>query len=565
MPSVLKSVEEKIEEYEAHKQVRSMYEPGWQEIATFILPKRADVVLGRTPGQNRLERVFDSTAILSNIILAASMQGSLVSSSVRWFNLAIRDVELPQSHQLRLLLDECASQMYAAIQQSNYASESSEMCLDLGAFGLGGIFVEENDPIPGQIFSGLRHTAIHPGEFCISESADGYVDTVYRTIKMPVKAAFRRWGKALSEATLKKLEKPTTAAENIEILHVVTPNDYQSKRAAKWPIYSCYIEREQRHRIEESGYAEMPFMVPRWSKNSGEVYGFGPGHVALHDTKTLNKAVELKLRAWALVVNPPIKVRDQGVIGTVKLNPLGLTHVRDMDAIAPLWEIGGRLDIADIEEDKLRTQIRRVFYSDQLQLQEGPQMTAYEVQVRYELMQRVLGPTLGRLEVEWLNPYIERVFWIMLRRSKRDSPFRRVAEMLKAMGKPLDIEYEGPLARAQRLQESVALQRFFQIALPIAESAPQVMDKVNFDAVLDIHAFATGIPARALNPPEIVQALRDGREQAQNEMNERQKTQEAVRFAGEAANAAKALADANRAGVVPPIAGNLAVGPVPQR
>ena len=42
-------------------------------------------------------------------------------------------------------------------------------------------------------------------------------------------------------------------------------------------------------------------------------------------------------------------------------------------------------------------------------------MTATEVQVRYELMQRLLGPTLGRFQSEFLNPLIERVFGIMFR------------------------------------------------------------------------------------------------------------------------------------------------------
>ena len=38
----------------------------------------------------------------------------------------------------------------------------------------------------------------------------------------------------------------------------------------------------------------------------------------------------------------------------------------------------------------VRASVRRIFFSDQLELNEGPQMTATEVQVRYELMQRLL-------------------------------------------------------------------------------------------------------------------------------------------------------------------------------
>ena len=66
-----------------------------------------------------------------------------------------------------------------------------------------------------------------------------------------------------------------------------------------------------------------------------------------------------------------------------------------------------------MKENQLRTAIRQAYYSDQLQLQEGPQMTATEVQVRYELMQRLFN--ISRFQSEFLNPLIERVFGIMFR------------------------------------------------------------------------------------------------------------------------------------------------------
>lgn len=547
--------QEKIAQYEDSKQTRSGFEPTWQELGTFVQPKRSDILFKRSPGQSQTERLFDATAVLANDILAASMQGSLTSNAVRFFGLGVRNLELDKKHQLRLDLDACASEMYSAIQQSNFASESHEMYQDLGSFGTGGVFVEELPPRPGVPFGGINHVALHPGEYCIDENAEGYVDKVFRSFRLSARAAIQKWGTRISERVRKLEDKaPSTM---VEFLHVVEPNDYGG-RVKRFPYSSCYIELEAASIVNESGFDEFPFMVPRWSKTSGELYGRGPGHIALADIKTLNKTVELKLRALALIVNPPIMVRDEGVIGVPKLNPFGITHVRDMEAIKPMWELG-RIDVANMEEDKYRQQIRRAFYSDQLQLQDGPQMTAMEAQIRYELMQRVLGPTLGRLEVEWLGPYIERVFFMMLRRSKPESPFRRVAKTLKAMGRALDIEYESPLARAQKLQESVAVQRFFQIAIPLAQVNPEVLDKVNFDEVIDVHAFGTGVPTRILNDAETVKQMREGRKQAQDEMNERAKTQEQAQNLGAIAPAAKALLDAGNSQVIPSAAG----GPVP--
>ena len=87
--------------------------------------------------------------------------------------------------------------------------------------------------------------------------------------------------------------------------------------------------------------------------------------------------------------------------------------------------------------------------ADQLELNEGPQMTATEVQVRYELMQRLLGPTLGRLQSEFLNPIVERAFYSML----RGNALPPMPEVLQQIGGDLDIEYVGPLARSQKMDE----------------------------------------------------------------------------------------------------------------
>jgi hypothetical protein len=150
--------------------------------------------------------------------------------------------------------------------------------------------------------------------------------------------------------------------------------------------------------VRTGGYNEFPYLVPRWSKATGEIFGRSPSYNALPDIKTLNKAVEIGLKAWAKAIDPPLLVQDDGVIGRVRTTPAGITVVRNDGAVKPL-QIGSNWQITDLKENQLRTAIRQAFYSDQLQLQDGPQMTATEVQVRYELMQRLLGPTLGTFSI----------------------------------------------------------------------------------------------------------------------------------------------------------------------
>lgn len=138
-----------------------------------------------------------------------------------------------------------------------------------------------------------------------------------------------------------------------------------------------------------------------------------PGHIALPDIMTLNKADELTLRGWGKMIDPPLKVRDDGVVGRVSTKPSSLITVRDMDALQPL-EQGGKWDVnAALTQDR-RASIRRMFYADQLH-PDKTIITATEVERRIELAQQILGPTMGRLEYEYLNPLISRCFKMLMR------------------------------------------------------------------------------------------------------------------------------------------------------
>jgi len=162
-----------------------------------------------------------------------------------------------------------------------------------------------------------------------------------------------------------------------------------------------------------------------------------------------------------------------------------------------------------MKENQLRQAIRQAYYSDQLQLQEGPQMTATEVQVRYELMQRLLGPTLGRFQSEFLNPLIERVFGIMY----RAGAFLKEPEMLR--GQQMDIEYVGPLARSQRMEESIAIEKLYGLAMNVVQVDPAIMDNINHDEAIRLRGKLLGVPKTVLRGRDEVEEMRAERAEQQ--------------------------------------------------
>ena len=220
------------------------------------------------------------------------------------------------------------------------------------------------------------------------------------------------------------------------------------------------------------------------------------------------------------------------------MTPAGITVIRNDGAVKPL-QIGTNWQITDLKENQLRTAIRQAYYSDQLQLQEGPQMTATEVQVRYELMQRLLGPTLGRFQSEFLNPLIERVFGIMY----RAGALMKEPDLIQ--GTKIDVEYLGPLARSQRMEESVAIERLYSLAMNIAQIDPAIMDNIDHDEAVRLRGNLLGVPKTVLRGKDDVDSLRAMRaEQAQ--MAQMAQEQQALGKAQkDQAQAAKILADPN--------------------
>jgi hypothetical protein len=150
-------------------------------------------------------------------------------------------------------------------------------------------------------------------------------------------------------------------------------------------------------------------------------------------------------------------------------------------------------------------------------------------------MQRLLGPTLGRLESELLNPIIERCFNMMLRSGAFPRPPQNIVEFSRKKHGLIDIEYEGPLARAQRSQELVAIQKFNDTMAPMASLHPEVMDVVDDDMVARKVARVSGFPSDCLRSEVAVADIRQKRLAAQEKQNQLEEMSTMADAAGKAA------------------------------
>ena len=116
-------------------------------------------------------------------------------------------------------------------------------------------------------------------------------------------------------------------------------------------------------------------------------------------------------------------------------------------------------------EDQRRRSISRTFHVDQLLIQENRTMTATDNQRNQEKM-RILGPVIGRLQQELLQPLIIRVFNIML----RNKEFLAAPEVLT--NQQIEIEYVSPVALAQKGSQLEGIMRGLELFGSISQIAP---------------------------------------------------------------------------------------------
>ena len=514
---------------------RMTWEHHWQEVADYIVPRKADITKKRSPGDKRQELIFDGTAIHSAELLSASLHGMLTNASTPWFSLRYRNTETDEMDAAKEWLESATDVMYQAFQRSNFQEQVHELYHDLITFGTGVMFVESDED--NQVRFGTRHIS----ECYVSEDDQGRVDTVYRKFKMPARAAAMRFGEdVLSQRMTKALAEDPYS--EVTIIHVVRPRedrDVTKEDTLNKPYLSCYIDPEEKTILSESGYDEFPYMVPRYLKASFELgYGRSPAMTALPDVKMLNKMSETTIRAAQKQVDPPLMVPDDGFMLPIRTVPGGLNFYRSgtRDRLEPL-NIGANNPLGLSMEEQRRTAIRSAFFVDQLIMGEGPQMTATEVIQRTEEKMRLLGPVLGRLQAELLQPLINRVFNILV----RQQAFPPAPDNLKELD--LDIEYVSPLAKAQRSGDVQSVMRLFELIGPMGQLDPGVFDYMDTDGMVKYLIKVLGVPASVVRGEDEVYQVRTERAQQQAQQQQMAEMAQMAEAAGNAAPALNAVDD----------------------
>lgn len=494
---------------------RSSWITHWREISEYQQPRAGRfVVTDRNKGDKRTNSILDNTAVFGARTLAAGMMSGMTSPARPWFRMEIADRDLMEAGPVKQWLHECTAQVRAIFASSNTYRSLHTMYEELGLFGTAAsIVLPDYDNV-------LHHYPLTIGEYALSTNHKGVVDTLCREFQMTVAQLVDQFGLENCSESVRTLYNRAQFDSWVDVVHMVQPRrerDQNKKDAKNMRFASCYMEPGKDNfdkYLSESGFEQFPALTPRWVVTGNDIYGTSPGMECLGDVKQLQHQQLRKGQAIDYQVNPPLQVPTKYKEATKARLPGGVFYV---DSSSPAQGVRSAFDVninlqhlmIDIQD--VRERIRQSYYADlflMLANDTRSGITATEVAERHEEKLLMLGPVLERLQNELLSPLIDVAF-----------NYAETAGILapppqELEGMEIKVEFISVLAQAQRAVAAGGVDRLLGTVGQLAALKPEILDKVDFDQVVDDYSEMYGVNPKIIIPDDAVAAVRAQRAQA---------------------------------------------------
>ena len=479
-----------IKRHELAQRRKDNWRQIYEDCYEFALPQRnlydGFYEGGNAPGQNKMVRVFDSTAINSTQRFANRIQSGLFPPQSQWCRLEPGS-EIPAERQIEVqqVLDIYGEKMFDLLRQTNFDLAMGEFLLDL-AVGTAVMLVEEGDET-----TPIRFTPVPQYLVCIEEGAHGKVDNVYRRLRMKAEAIAQQWPDAELTDKLKRMieDKPTEEVELID----ATCLDPETGR-----YHYHLIEKEGKAQLLMREMRSSPWIVARYMKVAGEVYGRGPLVTAIPDIKTLNKTLELLLKNASLSIAGVYTAADDGVLNpqTISIRPGAIIPVArnggPQGESLRMLPRSGDFNVSQIIINDLRMNVKKILLDDTLPNDNMSARSATEISFRSAELANNLGSAFGRLITETMMPIVSRVLAVMDERGLIELP-------LDVNGLQVKVTPVAPIAQAQNMGD---IEKILQWVSSAAQLGPEGQMAVKTSAIVDHVADKMGIPAALRTTPQ---------------------------------------------------------------
>jgi hypothetical protein len=464
---------------------RTIYEDAYK----YVLPQRnlygADPEMS-SPKQDKMARVYDSTAISSTQKFANRLQAGIFPIQRQWCRL-VPGQEIPEERRVEVqrILDDYTDKMFDVMRQSNFDMAMGELLLEL-AIGTGSMLIQK-----GSETSPIRYTAIPQALIAFDEGPHGTVDKVYRKHIIPFENISREFPDAKIPSELQETYS-SKRHEKIELMEITCYDDEEG-------VYHYHLlDKSGDHEIVYRRMNSFAWIVSRYMTAAGEKYGRGPVLSCIHDIKSLNTLKEYFFKNASLSIAGVYTASDDGILNpsSIRLVPGAIIPVASNGgnrgpSLQPLPRSGDP-QLSQISSQDLIASIKSILMDESLPPDTMSARSATEIAERMRQLSQNLGSSFGRLINEIMYPVVRRTLELMDEMGMIELP-------LSINGLQVKVIPVAPIAMSQNMEKLGEIMQYVQIS---QQMGPIGQIAIKQEKLLDYIADQLAIPAEIRTTPE---------------------------------------------------------------
>ncbi len=520
----------------------------WQRNSEYVAPQLDinEELLDDYPSEGDFDQIYDTTGVQAVETYANGLMTEIFPANERWAIWKSQDLEESANDEVMKWYAKCSEIALKHLASSNFYQEMKPFLKSQAITGTSAINVRAGKR------SLLRFTNNRAGTYAIEEDDEGYVDTIFREMKMSSMQMVKMFGEDKVGEKVKenyeKAKKGNTDKKTYTVIHAVMlrTNRDKSKIDSKNKMYaSYYICEDDRHMLEESGYDSFPYCVARAEKWDDHVYGIGPTTKALPAIRQLNQLTKDLDAGASVSINPRVLVAadmvdeiDWSEGGVTVFDP---TKGGANSQMPVTWGDNVRYDVGVELQVAKREEIRKFFHSGLFEAiaEKTKQMTAREVAAIESAELRSFLPNFNQLTSE-IQPLMNEVFRILLDAGVFPEPPESALDEDSTIALP-KTEYTSRISLAMRMVENSAIDRTLERMNAIAQVDPTVFDHVKMNSLLRMTMRNEGVPEDVIEDYEVVMQKMEAREQKQQEAAQAQQAQQLASAASQVATASQGV------------------------
>lgn len=493
-----KTAKEIIRDCDKAYQKKGKWDNLYREVFEYMMPSRD---MDKSPGDDVYTEIYSSVGEQSADRFVDRVQNILTPVTVDWIKLEagymIKQQQQGNVTEINKNLDKIAEICNVFKNTSNFDVAMTEFYYDLIA-GTACLLLLE-----GTFENPLRFVAVPIKELAIAEGIFGEVGEVYRKFKMKPELIKRQW------PTAKYEEKNNDSGNKEEWLVESTYYDYDKRM---W-IYTVILKRGEEVIVEKE-YKSNPFIILRWTKCSGEVYGRGLGLKSIKDVKTLNLIIEYSLRAMAFTIPTFIAQQDASfdpddfILKPGALNMVPSTATNNPSVMQ--LPVNVTHDIQAYQTERMEMNIKRNMMDSTIPNDPSRDLTATEIAERASELKAILSNSFGRIMTELMYPLIRRIVEV-LQHFGYISP---EIDVRNFNGFGYTIVINTQLANQQSQTEVQNTINALSMLFSLDPQGQFAMKCVDMNKIVPFILEKLGVPKEYINSPETIEAL-----QAQDAQN----------------------------------------------